>query len=235
MKISVCIATYNGEKYILEQLNSILIQLGVEDEVIISDDSSTDRTLDIIKSLKDHRIKLFANNHYRNPVYNFQHALRQASGDIIFLSDQDDVWLEGKVKAVMTALDSADVVVTDCKIVDDNLNVLTESYFKFRNSGKGLLKNLYSNKYLGCCMAFKRKVLEKALPFPPKLPMHDIWLGFISELFYKSVFIPIPYILHRRHLTNSSSVFEKSEASFVQKISFRWNTIKHWPAVLFRR
>lgn len=235
MKISVCIATYNGEKYILDQLHSILPQLEEGDEVIISDDSSSDKTLELIKSLRDHRIKIFANNHYRNPVYNFQHALRQATGDIIFLSDQDDLWLEGKVDAVCKALESADVVVTDCKIVDDDLNVLTDSYFKFRKSGKGLLKNLYSNKYLGCCMAFKRKILEKALPFPPRLPMHDIWLGFISELFYKSVFIPIPFILHRRHLNNSSSVFAKSEASLVQKISFRWNTIKHWPAVLFRR
>ncbi len=235
MKISVCIATYNGEKYILEQLHSILPQLREKDEVIVSDDSSSDRTLDLIKSIKDHRIKIFANNHYRNPVYNFQHALRQATGDVIFLSDQDDLWLDGKVEAVMKALEQADVVVTDCKIVDDNLNVLTESYFQFRKSGKGLLKNLYSNKYLGCCMAFKSKILDKALPFPPKLPMHDIWLGFISELFYTSVFIPVPYILHRRHLANTSSVSKKSEASFLTKISFRWNTIKHWPAVLLRR
>jgi glycosyltransferase involved in cell wall biosynthesis len=235
MKISVCIATYNGEKYILDQLHSILPQLGPNDEVIISDDSSTDSTIELVKSLKETRIKIFAHNHYRNPVYNFQHALRQAKGEYIFLSDQDDLWLDGKVDAVMKALEKADVVVTDCKIVDDNLNVLTESYFKFRKSGKGLLRNLYSNKYLGCCMAFHRKILDKALPFPPKLPMHDIWLGFISELFYKSVFLNEPYILHRRHLANTSSVFQKSDASLIEKISFRWNTIKHWPAVLLRR
>lgn len=235
MKVSVCIATYNGEKYILDQLRSILPQLGPDDEVIVSDDSSTDKTVEVIKAIGDKRIKIFAHNHYRNPVYNFQHALRQAKGEFIFLSDQDDLWIEGKVTAVMKALEKADVVVTDCKIVDDNLNVLTESYFKHRKSGKGLLRNLYSNKYLGCCMAFHRKILDKALPFPPKLPMHDIWLGFISELFYKSVFLNVPYILHRRHLANTSSVFQKSDASLIEKISFRWNTIKHWPAVLFRR
>jgi glycosyltransferase involved in cell wall biosynthesis len=235
MSISVCIATYNGEKYILDQLHSILPQLGPEDEVIISDDSSTDKTVELIKSLHDSRIKIFAHNHYRNPVYNFQHALRQAGGEIIFLSDQDDIWLTGKVEAVLKALQKADVVVTDCKIVDDNLNVLVESYFELRKSGKGLLKNLYSNKYLGCCMAFNRKILDKALPFPPKLPMHDIWLGFISELFYTSVFIKQPFILHRRHLANTSSVSRKSETSLMEKISFRWNTIKHWPIVLLRR
>jgi glycosyltransferase involved in cell wall biosynthesis len=233
--ISVCIATYNGSNYIKDQLRSILSQIGQNDEVIISDDSSSDDTIEVIRSLGDQRIKIFPHNEYRNPVYNFEHALKQATGDIIFLSDQDDLWLEGKVEAVMLALKNADVVVTDCKIVDDQLNVITESYFKFRKSGKGLVRNLYSNNYLGCCMAFKRKILDKAIPFPPKLPMHDIWLGFISELFYRSVFIDTPYILHRRHLTNNSTVSEKSEATLFQRISFRWNTIKHWPSVLLRK
>jgi glycosyltransferase involved in cell wall biosynthesis len=235
MMISVCIATYNGSNYIKDQLRSILSQIGQNDEVIISDDSSSDDTIEVIRSLGDQRIKIFPHNEYRNPVYNFEHALKQATGDIIFLSDQDDLWLEGKVEAVMLALKNADVVVTDCKIVDDQLNVITESYFKFRKSGKGLVRNLYSNNYLGCCMAFKRKILDKAIPFPPKLPMHDIWLGFISELFYRSVFIDTPYILHRRHLTNNSTVSEKSEATLFQRISFRWNTIKHWPSVLLRK
>lgn len=234
LRISVCMATYNGEKYILEQLNSILSQLGNNDEVIISDDSSSDNTLELIKSINDKRIKLFAHNHYRNPVYNFQHALRQASGDVIFLSDQDDIWMENKVSVVMKALEKVDVVVSDCKIVDDDLNILTESYFKHKKSRTGLLRNLISNTYLGCCMAFNRKVLEKALPFPAKLPMHDIWLGFISELFFKTEFINQPLILHRRHVSNTSTVFKKSKASLFKKISFRWNTIRHWPAVLLR-
>jgi len=234
MRISVCIATYNGENYILDQLHSILPQLGNNDEVIISDDSSTDSTVSIIQSIGDSRITIIESQH-RNPVYNFENALNNASGQYIFLSDQDDLWLENKVERVLNALKKVDVVVTDCKIVDDNLNVLTESYFKFRHSGKGLVKNLFSNKYLGCCMAFDRKILDKALPFPPKLPMHDIWLGFISELFYNSLFINEPLVLHRRHLSNTSTVYQKSEASILQKISFRWNTVKHWPSVLFKK
>jgi hypothetical protein len=135
----------------------------------------------------------------------------------------------------LQVLQHTDVVVSDCNIVDDNLNILTESYFELRNAGKGLLKNLFSNNYLGCCMAFHRKILDKALPFPPKLPMHDIWLGFVAEAFYTSEFLPIPLILHRRHQTNTSSVSRKSDASLLEKISFRWNTIKHWPLVLIKR
>lgn len=235
MRISVCIATYNGEKYISQQLKSILNQLGNNDEVVISDDSSTDNTIGLIESLNDKRVTLLKNNHYYNPVYNFENAIKHAKGEYIFLSDQDDVWLENKVSIVLHELTHKDVVVTDCKIVDDNLNVIADSYFEFKNSGKGLFKNLFSNRYLGCCMAFNRKILDKALPFPPKLPMHDIWLGFIAEVFYSSVFIKIPLILHRRHSTNSSSVSQKSEASLLEKISFRWNTIKHWPAVLLKK
>ncbi|MDE5758415.1 MAG: glycosyltransferase, partial [Allobaculum sp.] len=91
--ISVCIATYNGERYIETQIRSILDQLNEDDEIIISDDSSTDRTLDIIRSLNDSRIKLFAGNKFHSRTFNFENALKQATGDFIFLSDQDDIWL----------------------------------------------------------------------------------------------------------------------------------------------
>ncbi|MES2558822.1 MAG: glycosyltransferase family 2 protein [Bacteroidota bacterium] len=234
-RISVCMATFNGAKYVRQQIESILVQLGESDEIVVSDDSSTDNTIEVIQSINDKRIRLLTGMHFRNPVYNFEHALGQAKGEYIFLSDQDDIWLDGKIDAVMTAFNKADVVVTDCKIVDDNLNIITESYFAFKKSRRGLIRNLLSNTYLGCCMAFRRKILDKALPFPDKLPMHDIWLGFISELFYECTFLHEPYILHRRHLANSSSVSERSEATLWQKIGFRWNTIKHWPAVLLRK
>ena len=91
--ISVCIATYNGEKYIKEQLLSILPQLGKKDEVIISDDHSTDNTLDIVKGLNDNRIKIVMNNREKGYTSNFENALSYAIGDYIFLSDQDDIWM----------------------------------------------------------------------------------------------------------------------------------------------
>ena len=102
--ISVCIATYNGEKYIREQLDSILPQLGLDDEVIISDDSSTDNTLKIIEEYNDCRIKIFSNNKFYSPILNFENALKKAQGDFIFLSDQDDIWKSNKVEVVMKYL-----------------------------------------------------------------------------------------------------------------------------------
>ena len=101
-KISVCIATYNGEKYITDQLKSILSQLGGQDEIIISDNLSTDNTLNMIRLLNDDRIKVYHND-ARNVIRNFENAIIHATGGIIFLSDQDDLWKPGKVKKMMNA------------------------------------------------------------------------------------------------------------------------------------
>ena len=92
MKISVCIATYNGAKYIEEQVQSILYQLSEKDEIINSDDGSKDNTLAIIKSLNDARIKVIHNTLKHGLVSNFENAIKHADGDYIFLSDQDDIW-----------------------------------------------------------------------------------------------------------------------------------------------
>ncbi|MEO5643505.1 MAG: glycosyltransferase, partial [Bacteroidia bacterium] len=96
-RISVCLATYNGEKYIGEQLQSILIQLSQHDEVIISDDSSSDRTIDIVQAFGDSRIIILHGQTFRSPIRNFENALSHAGGQYIFLADQDDVWLPEKV------------------------------------------------------------------------------------------------------------------------------------------
>ena len=101
-RVSVCIPTYNGAKYIKEQLDSILSQLGESDEVIISDDSSSDATLDIIKALNDSRIVILEGGKFRSPIFNVENAMKHSSGSFIFLSDQDDVWLPNKIDLTLT-------------------------------------------------------------------------------------------------------------------------------------
>lgn len=223
MKISVCMATYNGEKYIKEQLDSILSQLGENDEVIISDDISNDKTVDIIKSLNDKRIKIYVNDKKLGATANFNESLSKASGDIIFLSDQDDVWLDNKVKICLDRLETYDLIETNCKVVDENLNITHESYFDVVNSGKGLVKNLYKSTYLGCCLAFNRKVLYAMLPIPNNLMMyHDWWIGFIAEQKFKVYFESKPLLLYRRHGNTTSSTVGKSKNSLFFKIKSRW-------------
>lgn len=226
--ISVCLTTYNGEKYIKEQLDSIMPQLGNIDEVIIADDGSGDRTISIIESYNDSRIKIFRNK-FKNLIFNFEFALNQAKGDYIFLSDQDDVWLPNKVKVCLESLKTFDVVVSNCKVVNGNLEIIEESFFNFNNSKKGLLSNLVKNSYIGCCLAFKKEVLKKALPFPKSIPMHDIWLGFVAEIFFKIKFINEPLLLYRRHGKNESPTAQISPYNIFRKIKFRYNTVKHLP------
>lgn len=228
--ISVCMATYNGEKYIKEQLDSILSQLKNIDEVIISDDGSLDKTLEIIEGYQDPRIKIFRNS-FKNLILNFEFALNQAKGDYIFLSDQDDVWLPFKVEICTKQLSIFDVVISNCKVVNSNLEVINPSFFKLNNSKKGLFSNLIKNSYLGCCLAFRKEVLLKALPFPKSIPMHDIWFGFISELFFKTKFINEPLMLYRRHGKNESPTAENSPFNFIKKMKFRINIIKNLPSL----
>lgn len=221
MIISVCMATYNGAKYIRKQIESILIQLDENDEIIISDDSSSDGTLDIIESFKDNRIKLLKNQKFKSPIYNFENAMKYPKGDIIILSDQDDIWEDGKVASIKKYIKTYDLVVSDATIIDSEEKILEPSFYKKNNSKKGFLKNLIHNSYLGCTMAFNRKILEKSLPFPPNIPMHDWWIGMIAEIYGTTFFINEKLIKYRRHGQNASFTGEKSSFSFATKIKFR--------------
>jgi glycosyltransferase involved in cell wall biosynthesis len=233
-KISVVIATYNGEKFIKEQIASILKQVDDDAEIIVSDNGSTDETIEIIKSFDDKRITL-TYCLVKGVIPNFENGLNKASGNIIFLSDQDDVWLDDKVQVTKEYLQQYDLVMSDCKIVDDSLNVLFNSFYIQTNAGKGLVKNLLSNTYHGCCMAFKKELLELSLPFPKNIPMHDIWISFVGEIFFSCYFIPKPLLLHRRHHQNASTATKKSEYNFFQKVMFRIHLLIKIPLLLARK
>lgn len=225
--ISICIATYNGEKYIKEQLDSILMQLEDDDEVIISDDSSTDTTIKIIESYNDNRIRIYKNQKFKSPIFNFENALNIASGDYIILSDQDDIWNINKISTIKKYLKSYDLVLSDTNIINANGDEIDTSFYKLNGSRKGLIKNLIKNSYLGCTMAFNRKILEKSLPFPKDIPMHDWWIGLIGEIYGKTYFIDKKLISYRRHGNNASPTGETSNYSLFKKILFRIIMIKN--------
>jgi glycosyltransferase involved in cell wall biosynthesis len=224
--ISVCMATKNGASYIAQQLDSILPQLHYLDEVIISDDSSTDNTVEIVQSYNDARIKIIRNKNQKGILKNFETSLRASSGDFVFLADQDDVWLASKVEVMLRHLQQYDLVISDCQVVDQALKIKAESFFTANNSGSGLIKNLYRNSYMGCCMAFSRKVLNCALPFPKEIPVHDFWIGLIGEMYFKVYFTPEVLVKYRRHYNNASSTGEKSLLSLSRKVEQRLKTIK---------
>jgi glycosyltransferase involved in cell wall biosynthesis len=218
--VSICMAVRNGALFIQEQIDSILPQLALNDELIVSNDHSDDSTLEIIKAYHDSRIKII-NNKGSGVINNFENALLHAAGDHIFLADQDDIWHSHKVHSMCQFLDSYDVVVCDCSIVDINLKPESISFFQINKSKKGLLRNIVQNSYVGCCMAFKRVVLDKILPFPRNIPMHDIWIGLVAELHYSVFFLPEQLVLHRRHSNNASSTSQRSSQTLLKKVSGR--------------
>lgn len=227
-KISVCMATRNGEKYIKKQLDSILAQLTQEDEVVISDDSSSDSTVAIIKESSDQRVRLYENNTFFSPIFNIENALKKASGEIIVLSDQDDVWLDNKIAVIKRELTGASMgiklIVLDGHIVDEHETIKHYSIFEQINSGKGLLKNIYDNTYVGCCMAFSRDLLEIALPFPRNIPMHDMWLGLLAEHFGTVKFVGEKTILYRRHEASVTDLHRRLDV--VKQIRRRYHLVK---------
>lgn len=225
--ISVCIATYNGGEYVHEQISSIIMQLSESDEIIISDDGSDDNTLNIIKSFNDLRIKV-----YDGPklgiIKNFENSISRAKGDFIFIADQDDVWIENKIQEFLTCFENnrdVNLIVSDCTVVDSNLQIIRSSYFETRNSGSGLLKNLYKGGFHGCCMCFRKELLNQILPFPNNIPMHDWWIGLVAEVKGKTFFLDKSLLLYRRHGLNASSASERSTNSLFIQIKHRLNLI----------
>jgi glycosyltransferase involved in cell wall biosynthesis len=223
--ISVCMAIKNGEQFVKEQIDSILPQLALEDELVISDDQSDDKSIEIILSFNDPRIRLVKNPH-AGIVSNFTNSLVTCKGDIIFLADQDDIWVSDKIERTLPHLKNADLVLSDCFILSDD-SLKEKSFYEWNNSRKGLLRNILRNSYMGCCMAFNRRVLEKALPIPKTIPVHDIWIGLIGEWHFKVVFIPDKLLYHRRHTTNASSTYRISSYSLLQKINLRYQLLKN--------
>lgn len=215
VRISVAMITYNGEAFLREQLVSILSQLGPADELVISDDGSTDGTLDMIEEFINENapIRLLAGPGTGIKA-NVEHALRHCNGKYIFLADQDDIWAPDKVKEVLQCFKTqkASLVIHDATVFTDKMeSPFMDSFFAFRHSGPGIMKNLWKNSYIGCCMAFRRELLDKALPIPAKIEMHDQWLGILNDFYLKkSYFYSRPLLHYRRHPENNSPMYHYS-------------------------
>lgn len=226
MTVSVAMASYNGGRFIEEQINSILPQLSENDELVVSLDPSNDNTLDILLRYAEgnQSVKL-VNGLGKGVIKNFENAVNSCSGDIIFLCDQDDIWFENKVERVKKefAEKNVSLVMHDAKIVDAQLNVLKPSFFEEHGTKTGIVKNIIKNSYIGCCMAFKKELCEFIMPFPDNLPMHDQWIGLTAERHGGVSLINEPLILYRRHIDNVTS---DSHSGIKDMLSWRFAIIK---------
>lgn len=218
--ISVVMTTYNGAGLLDAQMDSVLGQLGPEDELVASDDGSTDGTWErlVQRAARDPRIRPLRGPG-RGLVANMEHALRAAKGDLLLLCDQDDVWLPDKVARVAAemARTGADVLLHDARICDAELNVTHPSFFAWRGCRRGFWRNVLKNSYIGCCMAVRADFLPRALPFAPGIPMHDQWIGLMAERYGRVQFLKEPLLLYRRHGGNASSTRHGTAAQMLRR------------------
>jgi len=230
--------TYNGSQYLEAQVSSILLQLRVNDELIIVDDKSSDTTVQILEGFNDSRIKIIKKIINSGVVKTFEQAIDNATGDIVFLSDQDDIWLSNKVEKILLVFQKypdVTLVLSDAQIIDSEGQVTGDSYFKIRGKfAADPFSNFIKNKYHGCTLAFKREMLEVFLPFPSNIPMHDIWIGIVNGIYGKAFYIDESLIQHRRHNSNTGRGI-LNHAGIIQVLEWRFNLAKNIINLLLKR
>lgn len=211
MNASIIMATFNGAKYVQQQIESILPYMDASDELIISDDGSTDGTIDIVKKIasRDSRI-IFLDGPHKGIIKNFEFLLSKTSKDIIMFCDQDDIWDPEKINKIKTffAENKHTHVVLHNMHIATNEEIENNTYkkeiFKKNNKKHGFFRNLIFSVYWGCCMAITKEMKDYLLPFSKYVNMHDQWIGLIGEFYHCSSFMQEPLIIHRIHGKNTT-------------------------------
>ena len=236
-KISVVMATFNGERYVKEQIESILAQTIQPDEIIICDDCSNDKTVQIVKLILDREnilYKLIQHEENKGVLESFYDALRESTGDIIFFSDQDDVWKKNKIEQIYPqfAEKSTNLVFCDADVVDCDLKPTGKTLWqtiKFVPSKcnnkfiyiTGIRELLKRNYVTGMCMAIRKKLLDDLDQLSPYM-LHDEYFAWKALSSGKIVAINASYILYRQHDNNVVGVKGKrkiqARSEMIQKI-----------------
>lgn len=213
-KVDVLMATYNGEKYLKEQIDSILNQTYQNIHLIISDDCSTDSTREILKTYEENeKITVFYQENNLGYVKNFEFLLKQVENNLYMLSDQDDFWLPEKIEKSVEKLqnENLDLLFGDLEVVDENLNKIYDSFVKFMKLDRKIKREINTPmlNYLYCCVTgctvlSKKEFLDKILPIPTvsKYLIHDHWIGLVVSLHGKVGFMEEKYIKYRQHGNN---------------------------------
>jgi glycosyltransferase involved in cell wall biosynthesis len=216
MRTSVAICTYNGADFLPAQLESIVQQTLPPDEIIVCDDASTDKTRALLESFartSSIPVWLYFSDQNIGSVKNFERAIRLCSGDIIVLSDQDDVWRTDKLQIIARSFEqnpSAGLFFSDAEIVDENLNTLSKLMWdevgfdahnrKLVRNGRSLDVLLPGWTVTGATMAFRSDYVKIALPIPENIDIiHDGWIALTIAAVADVVFIEEPLIKYRQH------------------------------------
>lgn len=207
--IEILLATYNGEKYLEEQIESLENQTYENIRIIIRDDGSTDNTVNIIKKMmkKYNNIKFIVDNKkIGSPQNNFFEILKYANAEYVMFCDQDDVWLENKVAISYNAIKNYDNIIamasSDCIITDNNLNYIRKKGLQTDNKITDFSQLLVDNCFMGCTMILNKKLYSIINEIPEECLMHDIWIALIASSMGKIIIIPEKCMLYRQHDKN---------------------------------
>ncbi|SER35405.1 glycosyltransferase [Parafannyhessea umbonata] len=202
---SVAMAAYNGERFIAQQIDSVLDQLGSDDELVVSCDPSSDGTFEILEgyAARDSRVRVLANDNH-GIVGNFNNAIAACVKDVVFICDQDDVWVPGKRDAVIARLNEtgADLLIHNVVHIDAEGKVISKPLFEEYGIRPGLLRNFAAPRYSGCCMAFPQASKRLIMPMPEDVINYDHWVGMVCEALGSVTFMDDVYLRHRLHGDN---------------------------------
>ena len=204
--ISIAMTTYNGEKYLSQQIDSILNQTYSDFELIICDDNSNDNTINILKSysLKDKRIRVYYNNINIGFLKNFEKTISYCNGEYIAFSDQDDIWNVNKLELSLKNIGDKSLLCTNATCIDNNGNPLNYTMQDVSGTKKINYKNLckflvHKNFVQGSTILAKTDFIKNNLPIPESFKYHDWYFGFMAALDNQLIYFPISTIKYRQH------------------------------------
>jgi glycosyltransferase involved in cell wall biosynthesis len=228
-RVSVCLASYNGEKFICEQMESILSELSPFDEVIVVDDCSKDSTIQLVRGFNDPRIKIFSNDQNRRHVYTFDRAISLATNDIIILADQDDVWLPGRCSLLANSLFDSGALLASSNYgyIDasgSSIDHVNRHELLSRDSNRNFknIINIFLGRinYFGCAMAFRKEFRSIILPIPSYIESHDLWISMAANLAASILHINEKTLMRRLHQFNQTNPNRNLPSKLKSRIIF---------------
>ncbi len=208
--VSIAMPTYNGELFLAEQIESILAQSYKNLELIIVDDCSTDKTVEILNQYKLFKnIRIYQNGKRLGAIKNFSNAISLCNGKFIALSDQDDIWYEEKIAKLVEDIENAMLICSDVVMIDTKRKIINKSWFKYQSiyiPSKPFVfyEVVYQNFALGCTMLFKSELVKHILPIPEDSLSHDWWIAANASFLGKIKVHKDPLMFKRKHNTNVS-------------------------------
>lgn len=222
--VSIALCTYNGEKYLEEQLDSLIGQTYPNLEIIVVDDCSKDQTLSILKDYAERfpRLSIFQNESNLGYIKNFEKAILLCKGDFIALSDQDDIWSIHKIELQMDAVGNSLLIYHDSEFIDQQGMPLHKKMSDLINmiQGDNFKPLLFFNSVSGHACLFSRELIQHTLPFPKGL-FHDRWLAFAATNLGEIKYLDRALVNYRQHENSDTNILKLERKKDVHSIHGR--------------